>query len=314
MATSDAAGRRLQIHEVGPSSNGYTLVLHGGAGGRVEELALDLKGQYSEGLARAYRAGETVLAAGGSALDAVCATVHQLEDEPLFNAGRGAALTASGEAELDASVMTGDGRAGAVAGSRHARNPVRLARKVMEESRHVLLVAPTRAVVEGWSLDAVEPDYFVTAGRQQQLADVRADVVAAPAHGTVGAVALDVAGRIAAATSTGGTVNQSVGRVGDCPVIGAGTYARDGLMGISCTGQGEAFLQGVVSHDVAARMRYAGASLMEAISATVEHELESRRATGGVIAVGADGRLVVAHNSPAMFAAYRDAGRLVTLT
>lgn len=312
--TSTTAERRLQLHELAPSSTGYALVLHGGAGGRVEELALDVKGQYTDGLAEAYRAGESVLAAGGSALDAVCATVHQLEDNPLFNAGRGAALTASGEAELDASVMTGDGRAGAIAGSRYARNPVRCARKVMEESRHVLVMAPARDVVEAWSLDTVEPEYFITAGRQQQLANVQARLVAAPAHGTVGAVALDGAGRIAAATSTGGTVNQSLGRVGDSPIIGAGTYARDGLMGISCTGEGEAFLQGVVSHDVASRMRYAGASLVEAISATVEEELESRQATGGVIAVGADGRVVVAHNSPAMFAAYRDAGRLVTLT
>jgi len=313
MATGTAA-RPLRLHQVAPSSTGYALVLHGGAGGRVEELALDVKGQYTDGLADAYRAGESVLAAGGSALDAVCATVHELEDNPLFNAGRGAALTASGEAELDASVMTGDGRAGAVAGSRYARNPVRCARKVMEESRHVLVVAPAPEVVQAWSLEVVEPEYFLTAGRQQQLAHVQARLADAPTHGTVGAVALDTTGRIAAATSTGGTVNQSLGRVGDSPIIGAGTYARDGLMGVSCTGDGEAFLQGVVSHDVASRMRYAGASLVDAISATVEEELESREATGGLIAVGADGRLVVAHNSPAMFAAYRKAGRLVTLT
>ena len=312
--TSSATDRPLQLHEVAPPSTGYALVLHGGAGGRVEELALDLQGRYTDGLTAAYLAGEEVLAAGGSALDAVCATVHQLEDDPLFNAGRGAALTSSGEAELDASVMTGDGRAGAVAASRYARNPVRLARTVLEESRHVLVVVPAREVVEGWALEVVEPGYFVTAGRQQQLANVRARLAPAPTHGTVGAVALDATGRIAAATSTGGMVNQSAGRVGDSPVIGAGTYARDGLVGISCTGDGEAFLQGVVSHDVASRMRYAGASLAQAVSDTVAEELETRQATGGLIAVGADGRLVVAHNSPAMFAAYRDAGRLVTLT
>jgi beta-aspartyl-peptidase (threonine type) len=255
-----------------------------------------------------------VLGAGGSALDAVCATVEQLEDDPLFNAGRGAALTATGTAELDACVMTGEGRAGAIAACRHARNPVLAARKVMEETPAVLLVDPTEERLRGWDLETVPPEYFLTPARQEQLRNVQARLAEPSRHGTVGAVALDVHGRVAAATSTGGMVNQSEGRVGDTPIVGAGTYARDGVVAISCTGEGEAFIQGVVAYDVAARMRYLGEPLRGAVAATVEEELTTRGAKGGLIAVAADGSIVAAHNSPAMFCAYHDGTRLVTRT
>jgi beta-aspartyl-peptidase (threonine type) len=304
----------MQIHEVPPHDRGWSLVLHGGAGGRVEELTLDVRGSYTEGLTRAYRAGADVLAAGGSALDAVCATVEQLEDDPLFNAGRGAALTAAGTAELDACVMTGDGRAGAITACRHARNPVYAARKVMEETPAVLLVAPTEERLLGWDLATVPPEYFLTPARQQQLRNVQARQLEASRHGTVGAVALDGRGRLAAATSTGGMVNQNEGRVGDTPIVGAGTYARDGVVAISCTGEGEAFIKGVVAYDIAARMRYLEQPLAAAIEATVEEELTVHGAMGGLIAVGGDGTVTVAHNSPAMFSAYHDGTRLVTHT
>lgn len=304
----------MQIYEVAPNEDGWSLVLHGGAGGRVEELALDVRGTYTEGLTRAYRAGSEVLAAGGSALDAVCATVEQLEDDPLFNAGRGAALTAAGTAELDACVMTGDGRAGAITACRHARNPVHAARKVMEETPAVLLVAPSEERLLGWDLATVPPEYFLTPARQQQLANVQARQLEASRHGTVGAVARDTRGRLAAATSTGGMVNQNEGRVGDTPIVGAGTYARDGVVAISCTGEGEAFIKGVVAYDIAARIRYTGQPLAAAIEATVEEELTRHGAMGGLIAVGGDGTITVAHNSPAMFAAYHDGTRLVTHT
>jgi beta-aspartyl-peptidase (threonine type) len=304
----------MQIYDVAPSASGWALVLHGGAGGRVEELSLDARGDYAEGLTTAYRAGADVLAAGGSALDAVCAAVEKLEDDPLFNAGRGAALTAAGTAELDACVMTGDGRAGAITACRHARNPVRAARKVMEETPAVLLVDPAEERLADWDLEIVPPDYFLTPARQQQLANVQARVLEPSRHGTVGAVALDTHGRVAAATSTGGMVNQNEGRVGDTPIVGAGTYARDGVVAISCTGEGEAFIKGVVAYDVAARMRYLGEPLDSAVTATVAEELTARGASGGLIAVSADGGVVVAHNSPMMFAAYADGGRLVTHT
>lgn len=303
-----------QLFTAPPSPSGWALVLHGGAGGRVEELSLDAAADYSAGLTTAYRAGAAVLGAGGSALDAVCATVEALEDDPLFNAGRGAALTAAGTAELDACVMTGDGRAGAVAACLHARNPVHAARRVLEDSAAVLLVAPPRQLLEDWGLTTVERGYFLTPARQQQLRNVQDRVLEGSRHGTVGAVAIDVTGGVAAATSTGGMVDQSEGRVGDTPIVGAGTYARDGIAAISCTGHGEAFIQGVVAHDVAARVRYLGTPLDQAIVDTVAAELETRDATGGLIAVGADGSIAVGHNSPAMFAAYHDGTRLVTHT
>ncbi|WP_345763536.1 isoaspartyl peptidase/L-asparaginase family protein [Diaminobutyricibacter sp. McL0608] len=302
------------IIDVAPNDEGFTLVLHGGAGGRVEELSLEASGLYEHGLRLAYEAGAAILSAGGSALDAVCETVRRLEDNPLFNAGRGAALTATGSAELDACVMTGEGKAGAVAVSRSAKNPVDVARAVLEESEHVLLVTPSDELVDSWGLERVRPEYFVTDARQRQLANVQARLLEGSRHGTVGAVAVDRSGAVAAATSTGGMVNQSDGRVGDTPVVGAGTYARDGVVAVSCTGQGESFIEGVVAHDIFARMRYGGAPLATAVASTIEGELDSRGAIGGIIAVGADGRLVVAHNSPAMFAAYRSETGLVTLT
>ncbi|HWG01663.1 MAG TPA: isoaspartyl peptidase/L-asparaginase, partial [Trebonia sp.] len=255
----------MEIYEVAPSSAGPSLALHGGAGGRVEELTADGRAPYEAGLLAAYQAGWEILAAGGDALDAVCASVAVLEDDPLFNAGRGAALTATGQAELDASVMTGSGRAGAVAAARYARNPVRLARAVMERTEHVLVVGPAAAFVAGYGLDVVEPDYFVTEERQRQLARVLDDRATAARHGTVGAVARDAAGRVAAATSTGGMTGQADGRVGDTPIVGAGVYARDNVAAISCTGHGEAFIRGVVAYDIAARVRYAGADLAAAV-------------------------------------------------
>jgi len=302
----------MRLIDIPTSGKDYTLVLHGGAGGRLKEFSAQEQAAYSDGLTEAYEAGAAVLKTGGTALDAVCATVEQLENNPLFNAGRGAALTAQGTAELDAAVMTGNGHAGAVAVSRHARNPIQLARKVLEESEHVLLVSPSEELLAGWGLEAVEPDYFVTPARLQQLAAVQSKELAGSRHGTVGAVAVDHLGNLAAATSTGGMVNQHEGRVGDTPIIGAGTFASGGVVAVSCTGTGEAFIEGAVAHEIHARMRYAGTNLPDAVQATMIAELDSRGADGGIIAVGADGRVCVAHNSPDMFAAFEDAGKLTT--
>lgn len=221
-----------------PPLREYSLALHGGAGGRIEELSTERRESFEAGLRRAYLAGRVVLEDGGSALDAVCATVEQLEDDPLFNAGRGAALAADGSVEHDAAVMDDDGRAGAIAVSRHAKNPVRLARAVLENSSHVLLVDPARDLATGWDLEVREQEYFITEARKVQLERIHALRLAAPRHGTVGAVARDRDGRIAVATSTGGMAAQSTGRVGDSPVIGAGTYARGDSLAVSCTGEG----------------------------------------------------------------------------
>jgi L-asparaginase / beta-aspartyl-peptidase len=293
----------MEIFEVAPPEAGPSLALHGGAGGRVEEVALASSWPYAEGLLAAYRTGWQVLAAGGDALDAVCASVEVLENDPLFNAGRGAALTATGRAELDASVMTGSGLAGAVAASKYAKNPVRLARAVMEQTEHVLIVDPDAEFLKRYGLDVVERGYFITEARQQQLDRVTGGRAVAARHGTVGAVARDGGGRVAAATSTGGMVGQADGRVGDSPIVGAGVYARDNVAAVSCTGDGEAFIRGVVAYDVAARIRYAGVGLAEAVRGTFEQELAQRGSAGGLVAVGGDGRIVVAHNSPMMFSA-----------
>jgi beta-aspartyl-peptidase (threonine type) len=306
--------RSARVLTASSPAAGYALALHAGAGGSMKEHSDDEQGRYQAGLAEAYLAGEEILAAGGSALDAVCAAVQHLEDNPLYNAGRGAALTAAGDAELDASVMTGDGRAGAIGASRHAKNPVLAARKIMEESSHVFLVAPSIELVTGWGLRVAEPGYFVTPARQKQLDNAKVKDKVGSRHGTVGAVAVDVHGHTAAATSTGGIVNQSEGRIGDTPIIGAGTYARDGVVAVSCTGDGEEFIQGVVAHEIYARVRYLDVDLAEAVAGTINDEIAGRKATGGVIAVGSDLSVVVAYNSRAMFAAFRDGDQLVTLT
>ena len=303
----------MELFELAAPAAGPSLALHGGAGGRVQELTQAGRAPYEDGLRAAYRAGWQVLAAGGTALDAVCASVEVLENEPMFNAGRGATLTATGQAELDASVMTGAGLAGAVAASRYARNPVRLARAVMEKTEHVLLVGPDAEFVAGCGLEVVEPAYFVTEERRAQLERVLGARATAARHGTVGAVARDAAGRVAAATSTGGMTGQADGRIGDTPIVGAGVYARDGVVAVSCTGHGEAFIRGVVAYDVAARIRYAGAGLAAAIRGTFADELTARGSDGGLIAVGGDGRVIVAHNSPMIFSA-RGAGPEPALT
>ncbi len=292
-----------------------TLVIHGGAGGRIREFSSLERQEFEYGLRRAHEAGQAVLDRDGSALDAVCIAVQELEENPLFNAGRGAALTADGHAELDASVMDGkSGLAGAVAASRYARSPVFAARAVMEQTEHVLITNPPASLIQTWGLETVEPDWFITEARRSQLERVLQRREAASRHGTVGAVARDHAGHLAAATSTGGITAQSFGRIGDSPVIGAGTYARDGLLAISCTGEGEAFLRAVLAHDVAARMRYGGRDLENAALDAIEEGLTERGASGGIIAVNAEGEATLAFNSAMMFAAYTGADGLVLFT
>ncbi|HEV7811633.1 MAG TPA: isoaspartyl peptidase/L-asparaginase [Leifsonia sp.] len=308
-----AAPATTTLRDIAPQK-GFALALHGGAGGHIEELRHESKAAFEDGLAIAYRAGRAVLERGGSALDAVCATVEQLENHHLFNAGHGAALTVRGDVELDAAVMDGAGAAGAVAASRHAKNPVYLARSVMERTPHLFLVAPDEELVAGWGHETARQDYFITEPRVRQLARMQKLLTPAPRHGTVGAVARDKHGNVAAATSTGGMVKQEMGRVGDTPVIGAGTYARNGLAAVSCTGDGEAFIRGVVAYDIAARIRYLGMGLADAVDATIENELTAKNASGGLVSVDADGRVVVAHNSPTMFAAFEDGDGIVMLT
>ena len=264
-----------------------------------------------DALAAALRRGWGLLKAGGSALDAVEAAVVVLEDSPHFNAGHGAALNAVGEHELDASIMSGAMlEAGAVAGARRTRNPVRAARAVLEEGNCVMLIGPAADAFAGRrGLDLVEQTYFTTARRSDSLVVMKAHEQAgtfegateAEKHGTVGAVALDGAGHLAAATSTGGYTNKPEGRVGDSPVIGAGTYARDGVCAVSGTGQGELFIRHVLGHEIASRMAYLGEPLEVAASRVVIEDLRPHGIGAGAIALDAKGSIVAPYNTDGMF-------------
>jgi L-asparaginase / beta-aspartyl-peptidase len=292
----------------------YAIAIHGGAGAMPRAtLTSERELRYRQGLEAALDGGYAVLARGGSSLDAVTAAVCLLEDDPLFNAGRGAALTRDGAAELDAAIMDGrQMRAGAVASVRHVRNPIELARRVMEKSRHVLLVA---AGAEEFALEEkfvlVPNYYFRTAERLEQLeAEQRgqrvSDLVPPPAQGTVGAVARDAEGNLAAATSTGGMTNKRPGRVGDSPIIGAGTYARNGVCAVSATGHGEYFIRAVAAYHVCASVQYRGFTLQQAVHETLHAILRGLGGDGGLIAVGHDGQIVMDFSTEGMFRGARD--------
>lgn len=303
------------------------LALHGGAGTiTAASLSADDARGYHRALHDIATAAQTLLLGGGSALDAVCLAVQMLEDCPLFNAGHGAVFTHAGTHELDAAVMDGrDLRAGAIAGVSRLRNPVHTARAVMEDGAHVLLAgAGAEAFAQERGLAFVDPGYFSTPMRREQLERVRAagrvvldhDGAAATTAarrtpldedrkmGTVGAVAVDQRGHLAAATSTGGMTNKRVGRIGDSPLIGAGTYADDRYAAISCTGSGEMFIRAAAAYDVCARMRYAGQSLADAADAVVHQSLPALGGTGGLIAVDRHGNLALPFNTEGMYRAH----------
>ncbi len=287
----------------------WTLVIHGGAGiierGRV---TAEQEARIRSGLEQALDAGAGLLAGGGSALDAVQAAVEVLEDDPCFNAGRGAVFTWDGGIELDAAVMDGEGRtAGAVAGLTTTRHPVAAARMVMEHSPHVLLSgagAETFAREQG--LEQVDNAWFGTVERRRQLDELKArksnwfDVDLK--YGTVGAVAMDKAGHVAAATSTGGLTGKRWGRIGDTPVIGAGTYADDRACAVSATGAGEYFIREGVAHEICARVRFLGESLQQAADAVMAGT-KALGGDGGVIITGPSGEMAWSFTTPGMYRA-----------
>lgn len=270
-----------------------------------------LETEYRNGLETALRTGWDILEKGGSSLDAVEATVCSLEDFPLFNAGRGSVFTHEGEQEMDASIMDGKVlKAGAVAAVKNVRNPVSLARLVMAQTEHILLSGEGANHFAEQIGVAMEPDeYFFTEHRWLQLQEaiaagrVQLDHAQARPIGTVGAVACDNHGHLAAATSTGGMTNKKFGRVGDTPLIGAGTYADD-ICAVSCTGHGEYFMLGVTAFDVAARMKYKGLSLEDAGRETIER-LTEIKGDGGLIAVDSKGNITLPFNSEGMYRASR---------
>ena len=287
------------------------IAIHGGAG-TMNRAAMSPEKEKAirETLGNALRAGHARLEDGDSATDAVEAAILVLEDSPLFNAGHGAVFNSQGGHELDAAIMDGSSRnAGAVTGVRRIRNPILLARRVMTESPHVMLAgAGAEEFAQGQGIDFVDEDYFSTEYRRQQLERARAKEVSRNAlppmefrFGTVGAVALDEEGNIAAGTSTGGMTNKRFGRIGDVPVIGAGTYADNDTCAVSATGHGEYFIRSVVAHDIAALIRYADRSLQSAVDEVVHRKLVEMGGSGGVISINGKGEIVMEHNTPGMY-------------
>ena len=300
----------------------YSLAIHGGAGTiRKSDMTPEQEAEYRAALDSALNIGETILRDGGTALDAVTQTVVWLENCPLFNAGRGAVFTHDGRNELDASIMDGSTQAaGAVGSVTTVKNPVLLARAVMEKSPHVMLTgkgAEQFALENG--LDTVGPDWFFTQKRwdalQKTLQEEKAKAPQGmnlnnPDHkfGTVGCVALDNKGNLAAATSTGGMTNKRWNRLGDTPVIGAGTYASNDACAVSCTGHGEYFIRYAVAHDVWARMVYGNLSLLEAAEAVVLKKLVEKGGEGGLIAVDKNGNIAMPVNSEGMYCVFAKPG------
>lgn len=289
------------------------IAIHGGAGVIAKsQLGADGGAVYRTGLEAALDAGYAVLERGGSSLDAVTTAVRLLEDNPLFNAGRGAVLAHDGRAHLDASIMSGkDLSAGAVTGVTTVRHPIELARRVMERSPHVMLAGEGAEEFAGLQgLERVPNEWFITPTRRQQLERVLTGATAPRNElqglGTVGAVAVDAAGDLAAATSTGGMTNKRWGRIGDAPIIGAGTYADNASCAVSATGHGEYFIRSVVAHDICALVAYKGWTLARAAREVVQGKLVQRGGEGGIIAVDPQGEVVLEFNSPGMFRGMRD--------
>ena len=291
-----------------PETPKAMLVIHGGAGWISRESVSDsMENAYITTLETALIKGRDVIKNGGSSLDAVQRAIEHLEDSPLFNAGKGSVFTYNETNEMDSAIMDGaTGGAGAATGISTIKNPIQVARAVLDHSVHVFLSgqgAEEFALEQG--LEQVDPSYFFTQNNYDRLKEVKVSMTMPSQEklGTVGAVALDVNGNLAAGTSTGGMTNKRYGRIGDVPVIGAGTYAENDVCGISATGHGEFFIRNVVAHDIAARMKYAGHSIEKA-STEVIAALKEKGGAGGVIGLDSQGHVVMPFNTPGMFRGY----------
>jgi L-asparaginase / beta-aspartyl-peptidase len=306
------SAQNASITSAGPSTptTNWVLVVHGGAGNfSPESLKGGMEDKIKSSIKEAMSIGGALLSNGGSSVDAVEAVVKYLEDSPLFNAGKGAVLNEEGKAELDASIMDGQKlRAGSVACVTRIKNPISGARMVMEKSEHVMLVgAGAEKFAKTVGLELVDPSYFIT---KEQMEKFKQSQPVQPKQekqgdkpggkGTVGAVALDRFGNFAAATSTGGMMRKKAGRVGDSPIIGAGTYANNATCAISCTGHGEFFIRNVVAYDVSAQMEYRGLSMEEAANIIIMDKLRNQKAEGGLIGVDREGRIAMVFNTKGM--------------
>lgn len=281
----------------------YALVLHGGVGSMTSEnFPEESQMKFNAALDTALQQGLNVLEAGGASIDAVEAVLMYMEDNPLFNAGRGSVFTSEGKNELDASIMTGqDLNAGAVAGVTDIRNPISAARAVMEKSDHVMLAGTGASVfAKQVGLEIVDPSWFYTKAKFELYQRAKKD----EKHGTIGCVALDREGNLCAGTSTGGMTGKKYGRIGDSPIIGAGTYANNATCGVSASGHGEFFIRYTVAHDISALMEYKGLDLTTAARVVVEKKLFEVGGSGGVICLDNHGRVAMVTNTAGMFRAY----------
>ncbi len=316
----------------------FTLVVHGGAGVISRQtISPEVEAKYRAAIDRALVKGHAILAKGGTSTEAVVAVIKEFEDDPLFNAGKGAVFTNEGRNELDASIMDGKtGLAGAVAGVTTIKNPITAARAVMEKTKHVMLIGKgAEKFAADQKLELVDPSYFYTQWRWEQLQRAKEKQKIELDHngknpqaglsieqqqkqvdqnvpywqtdykyGTVGAVALDQDGNLAAGTSTGGLTNKMYGRVGDAPIIGAGTYADNASAAISCTGTGEFFIRGAIAFDITARMKYSKLSLSDAVDQTIQNALEAKSGDGGLIALDRQGNIKFGFNTEGMYRGY----------
>ena len=308
----------LLLSMIATAQDKLVLVIHGGAGTiKPENMTPELEQAYQQKLAEALTAGYAVLERGGTSLEAVTTAIQIMEDSPLFNAGKGAVFTHEGRNELDASIMDGKtGQAGAVAGVTTIKSPILAAQAVMQQSQHVMLTGTgAEAFAKEKGLEMVDPSYFFDQRRYDQLKRLqdqekgKKDQGTIKDHdmplenkkfGTVGAVALDKFGNLAAGTSTGGMTNKRWGRVGDAPIIGAGTYANNETCAVSATGHGEFFIRNVVAYDVAARMKYQNVSLQKAAEGVIAH-LKTQGGDGGIIAVDRKGNIAMPFNTSGMY-------------
>tara|TARA_B100000989_G_scaffold35694_1_gene22670 strand:+ start:397 stop:1347 length:951 start_codon:yes stop_codon:yes gene_type:complete len=285
------------------TENNYAIVIHGGAGTVIREnMPKELQEKYEEKLREALEVGYFILEQGGKSIDAVEETIKILEDSELFNAGRGSVLTNKKTAEMDASIMTGqDLNAGAVATLKIIKNPISAARAVMEKSKHVFLSGEgAENFAKDVGLETISNDYFIIESQLKQIKRIKDNK-----YGTVGCVAIDKSGNITAGTSTGGMMNKKWNRIGDVPVIGAGTYANNKTCGISATGWGEYFIRNVVAYDISAMMEYKNKTLRDAARISIHDKVGKMGATGGVIGIDRNGNVIMEFNSPGMYRGYK---------
>lgn len=304
---NEAALPQSTVHIAQADPDGILLVIHAGAGNRGKKDTPERRAQVEQDLNRALEAGYALLEQGAPAEDAVCAAIRVMEDAPEFNAGRGAALTSEGIVSMDSCLMTGvDGEVGSACGLTTSKNPINVARAIKEKTKHVMFAKPGNDLLKEWGIELCDSDYFITPARQESLREAQSNGDEWEKHGTIGAVARDAEGNIAAGTSTGGITNQMHGRVGDSPLPGCGTFANQSTVAVSCTGIGEAFIKVVAAHQVSDRVRFSGENVEDAATATLD-EVAAHHGDGGMIVLPAVGRGVVAYNSEMMNFGYRSA-------